>query len=89
MQFSLDKNFETYIYSAVDISRKDLIHIVDALHAFYDSTVHEFIQTRHSELQKQGFRNSKIFKMIQGELLLRRFSASPLTIRQIRRKIYG
>lgn len=52
-------------------------------------SVDEFIQTRHAQLQRQGYRGQEIYAVIQAELSHWRFGAPALSIRQIRRRIYG
>jgi hypothetical protein len=51
--------------------------------------VDEYIEQRHSELQRQGVSNPEIFELIAGELPSLRFRAPELSARQIRRRIYG
>jgi len=57
--------------------------------AFYDEPVSEFVRRRHHELQKSGVSNSTIYEQIRQELVEHRFTADPLSTRQIRRAIYG
>ena len=47
------------------------------------------IQARHLELKAQGLNNEDIYTSIQQEIEKRRFKAPSLSIRQIRRIIYG
>lgn len=62
--------------------------IAEVLH-FFDETSEDFIIRRHRELQQDGFSNSEIYKQIEAELGTHRFANPPLSLRQIRRVIYG
>lgn len=64
-------------------------HLVQEILHFYRDTAEDFIIKRHSELQNEGLSNSKIYAQIELELHQRRFHPPPLSLRQIRRIIYG
>jgi hypothetical protein len=51
--------------------------------------VDEYIAERHRELQTQGMPNPAIYDAIAQELTALRFTAPALSVRQIRRRIYG
>ena len=51
--------------------------------------VDEYIAERHRELQTQGLPNPAIYDTIGRELSVLRFTAPALSVRQIRRRIYG
>lgn len=63
--------------------------IIAELMDAWDQTPADFIERRHQELQRQGLRGDECYATIQEELERRRFKAPALTIRQIRRRIYG
>ena len=63
--------------------------LVDEVLAYYNESAHSFIRRRHFELQKSGLANSSISRQIGDELKWHRFTADPLSERQIRRAIYG
>ena len=62
--------------------------VEEIFHAFRD-TVEEWVRSRHIQLQRQGLPNETIYQIISRELEHRRFCAEPLSLRQIRRLIYG
>ncbi len=68
-----------------DQARRAVAEIFDALRMGVD----EYIAERHSELQRQGESNERIFEQIALELRELRFKAPELSSRQIRRRIYG
>ena len=63
--------------------------LVEEVLAYYSESSQSFIRRRHFELQKSGLANSSIYRLIGVELKRHRFTAEPLTERQIRRAIYG
>ncbi len=66
-------------------ARRAVEEVFDALRLGVD----EYIALRHSELQRQGEGNERIFERIADEVRALRFKAPELTSRQIRRRIYG
>ncbi|MGI9288604.1 MAG: hypothetical protein ACR2P1_24675 [Pseudomonadales bacterium] len=64
-------------------------HLVQEILHFYRDTAEEFIVRRHRELQQAGLPNTQIYQRIEQELQQRRFQTAPMSIRQIRRVIYG
>lgn len=57
--------------------------------ALTEPTVQEFVVRSHLRYQAQGLRNEEIFRRLRDEVSRRRFRAETLTVRQIRRLIYG
>ncbi|MBW1603101.1 hypothetical protein JJV70_13495 [Streptomyces sp. JJ66] len=62
--------------------------VLDVL-AYFDETAEEFVRRRHRELQAAGLRNPAIFERIQAELPHRAVAPPQLTLRQLRRIVYG
>ena len=62
-----------------------LDEVLDAL----DETVDEYVQSRHAQLQQQGWSNAEIYSRLQLELQELRFAPPTLSDRQLRRRIYG
>jgi len=63
--------------------------LVEEVLAYFSESVEAFVARRHRELQAEGLQNDTIFTRIAAELRTRRFTAPPLSERQIRRLIYG
>lgn len=85
----LKEDFIQYLLSTYSMDKKELYRLLDDLLNAYSESVDSYIQNRHLELQKNGIKNAEIFEMIQEEITLRRFPGPKLTVRQIRRVIYG
>ena len=67
------------------LARRVVADVVDALAEPLD----EVVRRRHRELQARGLANAEIFDRIVEELRARPVAAPPLTVRQVRRTIYG
>ncbi len=63
--------------------------VVEEVLAHLSESPAEFITRRHAELQREGCANAEIFRRLASELGNRRFTAPPLSERQIRRLVYG
>ena len=61
----------------------------DDLVAYYGESVPDYVRRRHAELKRRGLTNDRIFDEITAELAARRFAAPPLSVRQLRRLVYG
>jgi len=64
-------------------------HLVDEILHYFNDTPEAFITRRHRELQQAGLNNPKIYALIAEELKTRRFHCPAMSLRQIRRVIYG
>lgn len=62
--------------------------ILDVL-AYFDETTEEFVRRRHRELQGRGLVNADIFERIAEELPYRAVAPAELSLRQLRRIVYG
>lgn len=62
--------------------------VADVLSYFSESS-EEYVRRRHGELQARGFTNDEIFPRIAAELKARRVAAPELSLRQLRRIVYG
>ena len=68
----------------------DLVRrLEEEFRALSSQTLEEFVTRRHGELQRQGLRNEAIYRQLQAESELRRYRSPALSLRQVRRIIYG
>lgn len=63
--------------------------VVDEVLAYLSERPAEYVARRHGELQREGLGNAAIFSRLARELERRRFATAPLSVRQIRRLVYG
>lgn len=64
-------------------------HLIEEVLAYFDESVDEYVRRRHRELQFSGLKNDRIYDLIAAEVGEWRFPASALSVRQVRRIIYG
>lgn len=62
--------------------------IADVL-GYFDEPTEAYVRRRHGELQSRGLTNDQSFKRISAELPLRRVAPPELSLRQLRRIVYG
>jgi hypothetical protein len=62
--------------------------VADVL-AYFGEPVEEYVRRRHGELKARGLTNDEIFPRISAELSGRRVAAPELSLRQLRRIVYG
>ena len=85
----LNQDFENYLLSSYSLEQSELYQLLDELSGAFDDSVESYIQRRHVSLQKEGKRNAVIYEILQKEIRTQRFLGPNLSIRQIRRVIYG
>lgn len=62
--------------------------VADVL-AYFSEPVEAFVRRRHAELKAAGLVNDEIFPRVAAELRARRVAAPELSLRQLRRIVYG
>ncbi|TMR10573.1 hypothetical protein ETD86_38990 [Nonomuraea turkmeniaca] len=62
--------------------------VADVL-AYFSESAEEYVRRRHGELKSRGHTNDEIFPRIAAELRGRRVAAPELSLRQLRRIVYG
>ena len=85
----LDKQFKNYLLTSYPLSESLLRNILDDLGEYFGTPLEEYIPARQRELHQQGKKNEEIYRIIQEEIKRKLFPGPNLSIRQIRRIIYG
>jgi hypothetical protein len=78
-----------YVARSSGLDPSQARRIVDDVLSYLSESPEAFVRRRHAALLRLGRRNPEIYERIAGELAERRFPAPPLSLRQIRRIIYG
>ena len=78
-----------YLEDKYALAQDELGLLLDDIWAFTEETAEEFVRRRHGELQRQGLRNEAIFRRLESEATAGRFRSPPLSLRQVRRIVYG
>ncbi|MFJ3665353.1 hypothetical protein ACIPSE_02740 [Streptomyces sp. NPDC090106] len=71
------------------LQRGEALRVIQDVLAYFDETTEEYVRRRHRELQAQGLVNAEIFERIEAELKYRAVAPAELTLRQLRRIVYG
>jgi polyhydroxyalkanoate synthesis regulator phasin len=78
-----------HLVRSTPLQRGEAARVVLDVLAYFDETAEEFVRRRHRELQSQGLNNTDIFQRIEYELLHRAVTPPQLSLRQLRRIVYG
>ncbi|MGW8379921.1 hypothetical protein [Streptomyces sp. ODS28] len=78
-----------HLVRTTPLQRGEAARVVLDVLAYFDETTEEFVRRRHRELRSSGLRNTEIFERISAELPHRAVAPGPLSLRQIRRIVYG
>lgn len=78
-----------HLVRSTPLQRGEAARVVLDVLAYFDETTEGFVRRRHRELQSQGLRNEAIFERISHELPHRAVTPPDLSIRQLRRLVYG
>lgn len=83
------EEFKRHILETYDISDRSFERLLEEFRGFFGLAVEDFVRARHGELQHQGYKNEESFRLIAKEAKDHRFAVKPLSLRRIRRIIYG
>lgn len=87
---TLDQAMLDYLCTSTGLSRGVCERFALDVLAEFGETLEDFVRRRHTELKAStDLRNDAIYQRIAEEVPTRRFVASSLSTRQIRRLIYG
>ncbi|GGW20474.1 hypothetical protein [Streptomyces capoamus] len=78
-----------HLTRSTPLSRGEALRVVQDVLAYFDETTQEYVRRRHRELQAQGLVNTEIFERIEADLKYRAVAPPELTLRQLRRMVYG
>ncbi|AZP18038.1 MULTISPECIES: hypothetical protein [Streptomyces] len=71
------------------LQRGEALRVIQDVLAYFDETTEVYVRRRHRELQAQGLVNAEIFDRIEADLKYRAVAPPELTLRQLRRIVYG
>ncbi|MER5396563.1 hypothetical protein AB0D33_01590 [Streptomyces sp. NPDC048404] len=78
-----------HLTRSTPLNRGEALRVIQDVLAYFDETAQEFVRRRHRELQAQGLVNESIFERIEADLKYRAVAPPELTLRQLRRIVYG
>ncbi|MCX4880984.1 MULTISPECIES: hypothetical protein [unclassified Streptomyces] len=78
-----------HLTRSTPLSRGEALRVIQDVLAYFDETTEDYVRRRHRELQAQGLVNATIFERIEADLQYRAVAPPELTLRQLRRIVYG
>ncbi|MEU6220052.1 hypothetical protein ABZ845_21415 [Streptomyces sp. NPDC047022] len=78
-----------HLARSTPLSHGEALRVIQDVLAYFDEPTEEFVRRRHRELQAQGLVNTAIFERIESDLRYRAVAPPELTLRQLRRIVYG
>ncbi|MFG2426412.1 hypothetical protein [Streptomyces sp. NPDC048590] len=78
-----------HLVRSTTLQRGEAARVVLDVLAYFDETAEVFVRRRHRELQAGGLVNAEIFERIAAELPHRAVAPQELSLRQLRRIVYG
>jgi hypothetical protein len=78
-----------HLVRSTALRRGEAARVVLDVLAYFDESTEEFVRRRHRELQAGGSVNAQIFERIASELPHRAVAPPELSLRQLRRIVYG
>ena len=84
-----DETFREHLAALFSLPREEIDRLLAEVFEYYGESLEAVIQKRHGELQKQGLKNAEIFRVLLAEAEGRLFAPPSLSLRRIRRMIYG
>lgn len=78
-----------HLTRSAPLSRGEAARVVQDVLAYFDETAEDYVRRRHRELRARGLVNAEIFDRIAGELSQRVVVPPGLSLRQLRRLVYG
>nr|WP_206328016.1 hypothetical protein [Streptomyces sp. S3(2020)] len=78
-----------HLTRSTPLQRGEALRVIQDVLAYFDETTEDYVRRRHRELQAQGLVNAQIFERIEADLKYRAVAPPELTLRQLRRIVYG
>jgi hypothetical protein len=78
-----------YLTGTGPLSYAEAARVVADVLGYFSEAPDEFVRRRHRELKAGGLTNDQAFRRIVAELPHRRYAAPQLSLRQLRRIVYG
>ncbi|TDC74911.1 hypothetical protein [Streptomyces hainanensis] len=78
-----------HLVRTTPLARGEAARVVLDVLAYFDETAEEYVRRRHRELRGRGLGNDAIFERIAEELPRRAVAPPALSLRQLRRIVYG
>ena len=84
-----DDDLVAHLVRSTPLTPSEASRVVAEVVAYFGESVPDYVRRRHAELKHRGLNNDRIFDEIAAEMAVRRFTAPQLSVRQLRRLVYG
>lgn len=78
-----------HLTKSTPLGRGEALRVVQDVLAYFGEPTEVYVRRRHRELQAQGLVNAEIFEQIAADLRYRAVAPPELSLRQLRRIVYG
>jgi hypothetical protein len=78
-----------HLSRTTSLSAGEAARVVADVLAYFGESAEDFVRRRHAELKAGGLTNDQIFERVAAELRRRRVAPPELSLRQLRRIVYG
>ena len=78
-----------HLVRTTPLRRGEAVRVVLDVLAYFDESAEEYVRRRHREMQAKGLANAEIFERVAQELPHRAVAPPELSLRQLRRIVYG
>ena len=78
-----------HLVRSTRLDADEAARVIEEVLAYLSECPAEYVARRHAELRREGLANAAIFERLAVELDGRRFAAPALSVRQLRRLVYG
>jgi hypothetical protein len=78
-----------YLIRTCPLSPAEAGRVVADVLGYFSEPPEDFVRRRHRELKAQGLTNDLAFEVIAAEIPQRRYAPPELSLRQLRRIVYG
>lgn len=78
-----------YLTRTCPLSEAQAARVVADVLGYFSERPEEYVRRRHRELRALGLTNDRVFETIAAEIPHQRYAAPELTLRQLRRVVYG
>jgi hypothetical protein len=78
-----------HLVRSTPLSAGEATRVVAEVVGYFSEQLPDFVRRRHTELKRRGLTNEQIFATLGAELATRRVAPPLLSVRQLRRIVYG
>ena len=85
----VDSALVQHVVTSTGLPEGEAARLIEDVIAFHREPIADLVRRRHKELKTYGAHNDEIFTKLQAELATRVVAAPQLSLRQLRRLVYG